>query len=85
MQNLNRLASLPRINTGISSNVPNRAAQISSKESSPQVFGGPSTINLISLGNKPVIERKASVYSETARILNDTRGRGLPFKVIITQ
>ncbi|KAH0462393.1 hypothetical protein IEQ34_009968 [Dendrobium chrysotoxum] len=80
MQNLNRLASLPRINTGISSNVPNRAVQISSKESSPQVFGGPSTMNLISLGNKPVIDRKASVYSETARILNDARGRGLPFK-----
>lgn len=80
LHSLNRLSSLPRTNTGISSSLPSHAVQNLSKESSPQIYSGTTGMDLISLGDKPIIEKKASVYAETVKILNEARSRGLPFK-----
>ncbi|KAG0496635.1 hypothetical protein HPP92_001177 [Vanilla planifolia] len=41
---------------------------------------GPSGMEVMPLDSKPIIEKKCSAYAETVRILNDARGRGLPFK-----
>ncbi|KAK8946723.1 hypothetical protein KSP39_PZI007512 [Platanthera zijinensis] len=81
LHSLNRLSSLPRTNTGISSSLRSHTVQVLSQESSPQVSLGTTGMDLISLGNKPIIEKKASVYAEAVKILNETRSRGLPFKV----
>lgn len=80
LQSLNRLSSLPRTNSGISSSVPGHTLPNLSQESSPQLSVGASGIDLISLGNKPIIEQKVAIYAETVKNLNQTRGRGLPFK-----
>ena len=49
--------------------------------SSPQISSGPSSMGLAPLANKPVLEKKASVYAEVVKNLNSARERGLPFKV----
>lgn len=53
--------------------------QLPSLASSLQISTGPSNMEVIP--NKPIIEKKASVYAEIVKNLNDARGRGLPFKV----
>lgn len=55
--------------------------QIVSIASNHQVSPGPSTMDLVPLGNKPILEKKASVYAEVVKNLNNARERGLPFKV----
>ncbi|KFK34970.1 hypothetical protein AALP_AA5G217400 [Arabis alpina] len=49
---------------------------------SPQVSSEPGT-ELVSLANKPIHEKKASVYAEVVKRLNSSRERGLPFKPAI--
>ncbi|KAG0501121.1 hypothetical protein HPP92_001193 [Vanilla planifolia] len=80
LQGLSKLSSLPRRNAGISSSIPSRSAHISPKGSSAHVSIGPSGMEVMPLDSKPIIEKKCSAYAETVRILNDARGRGLPFK-----
>lgn len=55
--------------------------QMASMASSPQVSPGASSMELVPLANKPVLEKKAVVYTEVVRNLNNARERGLPFKV----
>jgi nuclear pore complex protein Nup93 len=55
--------------------------QTVSMASSPQLSSGPSSMDLVPLANKPILEKKASVYAEVVKKLNDARERGLPFKV----
>lgn len=49
--------------------------------SSSQVSPGPSSMDLIPLANKPILDKKATVYAEVVKNLNNARERGLPFKV----
>lgn len=55
--------------------------QLVSITSSPQRSSGPSSMDLVPLANKPIIEKKASVYAVVVKNLNNARERGLPFKV----
>lgn len=55
--------------------------QIVAMASSPQVSSGSSGMELVSLANKPLLEKKATVYAEVVKNLNNARERGLPFKV----
>lgn len=80
LQSLSQLSTLPRMNTSISSSGLSRATQLSSQPSSPQVIASPDSIEIVPLANKSVIEKKASVYAEIVRNLNDARGRGLPYR-----
>ncbi|KAF8403754.1 hypothetical protein HHK36_011858 [Tetracentron sinense] len=80
LQSLSRLSTLPRTNTSASSSGITRPGQIVSTVSSPQGSTGPSKMELVPLGNKPIDEKKASVYAEVVRNLNNARERGLPFK-----
>ena len=48
---------------------------------STQVSSGASGMELVPLANKPVVEKKVSVYAEAVRKLNNARQQGLPFKV----
>ena len=58
-----------------------RSGQIVSMTSSPQGSSGASSMQLVPLANKPILEKKAAVYAEVVKNLNDARERGLPFKV----
>lgn len=58
------------------------SGQIVSMASSPQVSSGAQGMDLVPLTNKPVLEKKATVYAEVVKNLNNARERGLPFKVI---
>lgn len=49
--------------------------------SSPHVSKTSSNMEVMPMANKSIIEKKASVYAEILRNLNDARGRGLHFKV----
>lgn len=55
--------------------------QMVSMASSPQISPGASSMELVPLANKPTIDKKAAVYAEVVRNLNNARERGLPFKV----
>lgn len=79
MQSLSRLSSLPRTNSSLLSSGISRTGQVPSQASSPQISAGPSGMEVIP--SKPIVEKKASVYAEIVKNLNDARGRGLPFKV----
>ncbi|XP_062109643.1 nuclear pore complex protein NUP93A-like [Humulus lupulus] len=57
-----------------------RFGQIVSMTSSPQASSGASSMQLVPLVNKPILEKKAAVYVEVVKNLNDARERGLPFK-----
>ena len=65
----------------VSSGGGTRSGQIVSVTSSPQVSSGSSSMELVSLANKPVLEKKATVYAGVVKNLNNARERGLPFKV----
>ncbi|XP_062114938.1 nuclear pore complex protein NUP93B-like [Humulus lupulus] len=49
--------------------------------SSPQASSGASSMQLVPLANNPILEKKAAVYAEVVKNLNDARERGLPFKL----
>lgn len=55
--------------------------QMASMASSPQISSGPSRMELVPLANKPLLEKKATVYAEVVKNLNNARQQGLPFKV----
>lgn len=57
------------------------SGQMVSIASSPRVSSGASSMELVPLANQPILEKKAAVYSEVVRNLNNARERGLPFKV----
>ncbi|XP_039128738.1 nuclear pore complex protein NUP93A-like [Dioscorea cayenensis subsp. rotundata] len=78
LQSLSRLSTLPRTNNNLLSSGLARSGQMLSPASSSQVSSGQSAISLMPLANRPIIEKKASVYAEIVKNLNDTRGRGLP-------
>ncbi|KAF9593700.1 hypothetical protein IFM89_024638, partial [Coptis chinensis] len=79
LQSLSRFSMLPRTN---SSSVVSttRPGQMASMVSSPQVSAGPAGMDLVPLGNKSVLDQKASVYAGVVRNLNNARERALPFK-----
>lgn len=54
---------------------------MASMASSPQISSGPSGMELVPLANKPLLEKKATVYAEVVKNLNNARQQGLPFKV----
>ncbi|KAK9128828.1 hypothetical protein Syun_017625 [Stephania yunnanensis] len=80
LQSLSRLSSLPRTNASAVTLGVTRPAQVASITSSPQVSAGQSSMALVPLGDKSVLEKKAAVYGEVVRNLNSARERALPFK-----
>ncbi|XP_077253727.1 nuclear pore complex protein NUP93A-like [Tasmannia lanceolata] len=80
LQSLSRLSTLPRSNGSALSTVVTRPGQMASLPSSPQISTGPSSMAIVPVPNEPIHEKKASVYAEVVRNLNDARERGLPFK-----
>ncbi|KAG6694262.1 hypothetical protein I3842_09G039700 [Carya illinoinensis] len=78
LQSLSRISTLPRAN--LMNTRGSHPGQIVSIASNHQVSPGPSTMDLVPLGNKPILEKKASVYAEVVKNLNNARERGLPFK-----
>lgn len=80
LQSLSRIQILPRTNTSESSTRDARSGQIASMASSPHVSSGPYGMELVPLANKPILEKKASVYAEVVKNLNESRERGIPFK-----
>lgn len=81
MQSLSRLSTLPRGNSGALSGGLVRNVQMLSQISSPNVPKDPSGMEVVALANKPIIDKKATVYAEILSSLNEARARGLPFKV----
>lgn len=80
LQSLSRISTLPKTNMIDAGNMGSRPGQIVSMASSPQVSASP-RMELIPLANKPIHEKKASVYAEVVKNLNNSREQGLPFKV----
>ncbi|PON32442.1 Nucleoporin interacting component [Trema orientale] len=80
LQSLSRISTLPRTNMTISGSGVTRSGQIVSMTSSPQVSSGASNMELVPLANRPILEKKATVYAEVVNNLNNARERGLPFK-----
>lgn len=81
LQSLSRISTLPKTNTIDTSTGGTLPGQIVSMTSSPQGSSGPSSMDLLPLANKPILEKKATVYAEVVKNLNSARERGLPFKV----
>ncbi|OMO51041.1 Nucleoporin interacting component Nup93/Nic96 [Corchorus capsularis] len=80
LQSLSRISTLPKTNMIDKSISGARSGQIVSMASSPQISSGTSGMELVPLANRPVVEKKASVYGEVVRNLNNARQKGLPFK-----
>ncbi|KAJ4971433.1 hypothetical protein NE237_004532 [Protea cynaroides] len=80
LQSLSQLSTLPRTSSGALSTVVRRPGQMVSSVSTPQVSIGRSSMEIVPLANKSVLEKKASVYADVVRDLNNARVRGLPFK-----
>ncbi|XP_057982057.1 nuclear pore complex protein NUP93A [Malania oleifera] len=80
LQSLTRISTLPKTNLVDSSTRSPLPGQIVSMASTSQVSSGPSSMELAVLANKPILEKKASVYAEVVKNLNNARERGLPFK-----
>ncbi|KAK9922080.1 hypothetical protein M0R45_030561 [Rubus argutus] len=80
LQSLSQISTLPRTNVTYSTSSGSRPGQVASITSSPHVSSGPSGMELVPLASKPILERKASVYAEVVKSLNNARQRGLPFK-----
>lgn len=55
--------------------------QMVSMASSPQMPSGPSAMEVVPLANKTLLEKKATVYAEVVKNLNNARQQALPFKV----
>ncbi|XWS56299.1 hypothetical protein CRYUN_Cryun09bG0074000 [Craigia yunnanensis] len=79
LQSLSRISTLPKTNMIDKSIGGARSGQIVSMTST-RVSSGPSGMELVPLANKPVVEKKVSVYAEVVRKLNNARQQGLPFK-----
>ncbi|XP_042481572.1 nuclear pore complex protein NUP93A-like isoform X2 [Macadamia integrifolia] len=80
LQSLSQLSTLPRSSSSALSTGVTRPGQMVSIASSPQVSTGRSNMEILPLANKPVLEKKASIYADVTRDLNDARVHGLPFK-----
>ncbi|KAJ8646306.1 hypothetical protein MRB53_008054 [Persea americana] len=80
LQSLSRLSALPRTNSGVVSAGVTRPAQLTLTSS--QISVSPSSMELMPVANKPIVEKKASAYYEVVRNLNDAREHGLPFKSV---
>nr|XP_009384164.1 PREDICTED: nuclear pore complex protein NUP93A [Musa acuminata subsp. malaccensis] len=80
LQSLSRLSTLPRGNSSILSSGFSSTVQMPPQASSPHVSKTSSNMEVMPMANKSIIEKKASVYAEILRNLNDARGRGLHFK-----
>ncbi|XP_021844204.1 nuclear pore complex protein NUP93A-like [Spinacia oleracea] len=80
LQGLSRISTLPRSNTGEASNAITRSGQIVSVASTPLALSGPSNMEIIPHNNKPIEEKKASVYAEAVKSLNSSRERASSFK-----
>lgn len=80
LQSLSRISTLPKTNMIDKSSGGIRSGQMVPMASSPQVSSGP-VIGLLPLADKPIVEKKVSVYAEVVRNLNNARQQGLPFKV----
>ncbi|KAL6009926.1 hypothetical protein ACLOJK_000357 [Asimina triloba] len=79
LQSLNQLSSLPRTNISSPSTGVALPGQVSALPAGSQVPTGPS-MELMTLANKPTLDKKATIYAEVVRNLNDARERGLTFK-----
>ncbi|XP_019186763.1 PREDICTED: nuclear pore complex protein NUP93A-like [Ipomoea nil] len=80
LQSLSRISTLPRANISESSPGSARQRPIASLTYSPQVSSGPSSMELVPLADKSILEKKADAYREVVKNLNTARERGLPFK-----
>ncbi|XP_015898075.1 nuclear pore complex protein NUP93A [Ziziphus jujuba] len=80
LQSLSRISALPRTNMIDTRTGGTHPGQMVSTASSPQVAPGASSMEAVPLANKPILEKKAAVYAEVVRNLNNARERGLPFK-----
>ncbi|KAJ7976750.1 Nuclear pore protein [Quillaja saponaria] len=80
IQSLSRISTLPRTNMTEASTGGTRSGQIVPMVSSPQVSSGFSSMEIVTLANKSILEKKASIYAEVVKNLNNARERGLPFK-----
>ncbi|KAM5558706.1 nuclear pore complex protein NUP93A-like [Rosa sericea] len=80
LQSLSQISTLPRTNVTYTVSGGSRPGQVASIASSPHVSSGPSSMELVPLDSKPILERKASVYAEVVKNLNNARQRSLPFK-----
>ncbi|KAI4300811.1 hypothetical protein L6164_034145 [Bauhinia variegata] len=80
LQSLGRISTLPRTNMIDTGNAGTRPGQIVSLSSSPQVSSVIPGQEIVPLASKPIMEKKASVYTGVVKNLNKARERGLPFK-----
>ncbi|KAJ7972191.1 Nuclear pore protein [Quillaja saponaria] len=80
IQSLNRISTLPRTNMTEAITGGALSGQIVSMVSTPLVSSGLSSMDIVRLAKKPIIEKKASIYAEVVKNLNKARERGLPFK-----
>lgn len=82
LQSLSRISSLPRSKVADTGAGGSYVARVTSGASSPQLSSGPSGMEIVSVANKPIMEKKASVYGEVVKSLNSAREHGLSFKVM---
>ncbi|KDO39523.1 hypothetical protein CISIN_1g039467mg, partial [Citrus sinensis] len=80
LRSLSRISTLPKTNMTDTSTGGTLPGQMASMASSPQISSGPSGMELVPLANKPLLEKKATVYAEVVKNLNNARQQGLPFK-----
>ncbi|KAK4757373.1 hypothetical protein SAY87_018674 [Trapa incisa] len=80
MQSLSRISSLPRSKVMDTVASGSHVARIASGVSSPQLSSGPAGMDIVSVSNKPIMEKKASAYGEVVKSLNSAREHGLSFK-----
>ncbi|KAL1813541.1 hypothetical protein ACET3Z_023606 [Daucus carota] len=79
LQSLSRITSLPRTNVGDTSPASGHHNQMVSV-SKPHLSPMSSRMELAPPADKSVAEKKAAVYAQTVKTLNDARECGLPFK-----
>ncbi|PPS13452.1 hypothetical protein GOBAR_AA07126 [Gossypium barbadense] len=80
LKRLSRISTLPKTNMIDKSSGGIRLGQMVPMAYSSHVSSGPSASGLLPLADKPVVEKKVSVYAEVVRNLNNARQQGLPFK-----
>lgn len=80
LQSLSRISTLPKTNLVDSSSARTPPGPIVSLTPSRQISSGQSSMELVPLGDKSVLEKKAAAYAIVVKDLNNARERGLPFK-----
>ncbi|KAF3776210.1 Nuclear pore complex protein [Nymphaea thermarum] len=75
---MSRISTMPRKNSAVASSA-TRPSQVPTTAARQPVSVGHSGMELLPLSDKNILEKKASVYSDVVKNLNDTRERGLPF------